>query len=163
MWKRPALVCALALSGVPAFGDDARPARVYTNEDLDRVAPRRGETGVLSHPQSPPAPRGASREAAADRRIPSAKGQDYWQREASRVRARVRTLREQARRLRERNELEADRSSRARRRSGGAREAWAAADDRARRLGELEARAREMESDLEDRARRAGVPPGWLR
>jgi hypothetical protein len=155
MMKRVALVSALALAGLPARGEDRKPARVYTNDDLERVAPRRGETGVLSRPGSTPAGE-ASRTEARPR------SEDYWRREAARVRARVRTLQDQAARVREQIERDARPSTGRSRRSRG-REAWTSEDARARRLREIQARAREMESDLEDRARRDGAPPGWLR
>jgi hypothetical protein len=162
MSKRFALVCALALAGLPAIGEEGKPARVYTNEDLDRVAPRRGETGVLSRPAAVPARKSSSPEPAE--RVGGAKrSEDYWRREAARVQAQVRTLQEQVSRLREQIERAAHRSSGGKSRPGRVREAWAAEDDRARRLRDLETRARELESNLEDRARREGVPPGWLR
>jgi len=156
MLKRVALVSALALAGLPARGEDRKPARVYTNDDLERVAPRRGETGVLSRPVTPPAGEASRTEARS-------RGEDYWRREAARVRARVRTLQDQAARVREQIERDAARSSTGRSRRSRGREAWASEDARARRLREIQARAREMESDLEERARRDGAPPGWLR
>jgi hypothetical protein len=166
MSKRFALSCALALAGLPAFGEEGKPARkavrVYTDEDLERVAPLRGQTGVLSRPGTPSA-RGITKEQAADRAATTAKGEDYWRREASRVRTQVRTLEEQASRLKEHVAREAERPATGKGRRGRGREAWAAEDARARRLRDLEARARELASDLEDRARREGVPPGWLR
>ena len=64
MSKRYALVCALALAGLPAIGEEGKPARVYTNEDLDRVAPHRGDTGVLSRPATVPTRSSSSREPA---------------------------------------------------------------------------------------------------
>lgn len=155
MMKRAALVSALALGGLTARGEEGKKARVYTNEDLERVAPRRGETGVLSRPETPPSAKEKSPAAAR------ARGEDYWRREAARVRDRVRALQEQAARVREQIERDAVRSATRKGRRG--REAWAAEDARARRLREIEARVREVESDLEDRARRDGAPPGWLR
>jgi hypothetical protein len=154
MLKRAALVSALALCGLPALGEDRKPARVYTNEDLERVAPRRGETGVLSRPGTPPSAKEAARTESRER------DEGYWRREAARVKDRVRTLHEQAARVREQIERAAVRPTSKGRRG---REAWAAEDERDRRLREIEARIREIESDLEERARRAGAPPGWLR
>jgi hypothetical protein len=166
MSKRVALVCALALASLPALGEEDKPARkpvrVYTEEDLERISSLRGQTGVLSRPGTPGA-RATSKDETADRASPSAKGEEYWRREATRVRTEVRTLEDQARRLREQIEREANRSSTGKGRRGRGRESWAVEDDRARRLRELEARAREAEAGLEDRARRAGAPPGWLR
>jgi hypothetical protein len=160
MTKRFAHLCALVLACLPAFGEERKPAPTYTNEDLDRVAPRRGETGVLSRPGTPPS-RKAAKDEPPERATASTKSEDYWRREASRVRDRVRTLQEQASRLREQIERESERSLSGSGRRG--RASWAAEDNRARRLREIEARGRELESDLEDRARRAGAPPGWLR
>lgn len=166
MSKRFALSCALALAGLPALGEEGKPARkavrVYTEEDLERVAPLRGQTGVLSRPGTPPA-REATKGEAADRTAATTKGEDYWRGEASRVRTQVRALEEQASRLREQAAREAERPSTGKGRRGRGREAWAAEDARARRLRDLEDRARGLQSDLEDRARLKGVPPGWLR
>jgi hypothetical protein len=162
MTKRFALACALALAGLPAIGEEGKPARLYTNEDLDRIAPRRGETGALSRPGPSPAPRAAARESGETAGA-STKGEAYWRREASRVRTQVRTLEEQASRVREQIERAANRPSTGKNRQGRPRESWAAEDNRSRRLREIEARARELESNLEDRARREGAPPGWLR
>jgi hypothetical protein len=157
MLKRVALVSALALAGLPVGGDEKRPARVYTNEDLERVAPRRGETGVLSRPGTPPSPRELGVTGARTR------GEEYWRREAARVRARVRTLQDQAARVRDQIEREATRGSTGKRRRAWVRDTWAAEEARARRLRDIEARVRDLESDLEDRARRDGALPGWLR
>lgn len=166
MSKRFALSCALALAGLPALGEEGKPARkavrVYTDEDVERVAPLRGQTGVLSRPGTPPA-RGTTKDGPADRATPPSKGEDYWRRESARTRTQVRSVQEQASRLREQAAREAERPSTGKGRRGRGREAWAAEDDRARRLRALEARALEIQSDLEDRARREGVPPGWLR
>jgi len=162
MFERTAFLCALALPGLPAFGEEGKPARVYTNEDLDRVAPRRGETGVLSRPGTMPLERSGKREPP-ERGARTAKGEDYWRHEASSTRGKVRAIQEQASRLKAQIEREAERATSRKGARRGGREAWAAEDDHARRLRDLEARARELESNLEDRARRAGAPPGWLR
>jgi hypothetical protein len=161
MTKRLAHSCALALAVLPAFGEEGRPARVYTNADLERVAPLRGETGVMSRPGTDSGSKATAREPAA--RGAATRGEAYWRREASRVREKVRALQEQAGRLREQIEREAERATSGKGRRGRLRESWAAEDNRARRLREVEARAREVESDLEDRARREGAMPGWLR
>ncbi|HEY6551826.1 MAG TPA: hypothetical protein VI669_00640 [Vicinamibacteria bacterium] len=161
MTKRLAHSCALALAVLPAFGEEGRPARVYTNEDLERVAPLRGETGVMSRPGPTSAAKAPAPEATE--RGTAKQGEAYWRREASRVREKVRTLQEQASRLREQIEREAERAATGKGRRGRLRESWAAEDNRARRLREAEARAREVESEFEDRARREGALPGWLR
>ena len=163
-----AILCA---STAPA--DDAPaspkhpPARVYTNEDLDRVRPFRDETGVRSVPAvaPDPTPRGSragprAADAPADAH---GRGEDYWRREADRVRDRVRAMETQADELRlridERTEEAGHVLTRRRRASSGA----GTADTLRTRLAALELRMRQMEIDLSERARRAGALPGWLR
>jgi hypothetical protein len=162
MFERTAFLCALGLLGLPAFGEESKPARVYTNEDLDKVAPRRGETGVLSRPGTTSG-RGTADREPSERAARTTKGEDYWRHQASRTKSQIQALREQAGRIKAQIEREAERASSRKGGRRGGRLAWAAEDDRARRLRDLETRARELESDLEDRARRAGAPPGWLR
>ena len=149
------LVALTALLCVPVCPDEEtrpRRARVYTNDDLERVAPRRGETGVLS--TAPPAPPAA--EARSGREPANGQGEEYWRREAERVRDRVEALRERTRDLRLRIEE--------RRKKPGARPySDPQVEALQERLSALEARMREMESSLHDRARRAGALPGWLR
>ena len=155
---RAAALCLLVrhldprLAAIAAEGDDGRaPVRAYTNEDLDRVSPRRGETGGESQPAAAPAERAAgSTEPAADR------GESYWRGEAARVRQRVDPWRDAAADLR--TEISARQSE------PGVRpytdpkvRAWQ------RRLAALEARIRDAEDRLEERARRARALPGWLR
>jgi hypothetical protein len=160
MRKRAALVCALTLGGLPVRGEEPRRTRVYTNEDLERVSSRRGETGVLSRPgPADPAEPGSKARENEDRG--RTRDEAYWRREAARVRHRVHALQEQARRLREQGERRA--AARRGKGRGSPRDAWAEEDARARKLSEIEARIRELEGDLEDRARRAGALPGWLR
>lgn len=145
-------------AGVP--GDRGR-SRVYTDEDLARVSPLRGQTGV----ESVPAGSDGRAAAASTRRRGIADdpaeragghGEAYWRRESQRVQERVRALRRQADDLRRRID--------ARRREPGV---LPLADPRVReltrQLDALEGRMRELGADLEDRARRAGAPPGWLR
>jgi len=141
------LAVSLALGG--AIRADA-PARVYTNDDLDRVSPRRGETGAGSRPapapETPPPP--AAREAGS--------GEEHWRREAGRLRDRLQPLRDQADDLREQME---ERS-----RTPGVKPVT---DPKLRalerRLAQVEARIRDRELELEERARRARALPGWLR
>jgi hypothetical protein len=128
--------------------------RVYTNEDLDRLAPYRGQTGVLSTPAASPAP--------PAREVRPGRGEAYWRREAERVRRLVRGLEERAAELRLRiAEQQAVPRSQARsltsRSAPSVRPAWEA------RLQSLERRIREEQAGLEDRARRDGALPGWLR
>jgi hypothetical protein len=147
-----ALAALAALACLPP-SDDAplrpRPVRVYTNDDLQRVAPLRGETGVLS--TSSPAPA-----AAPDKPPERQKGEAYWRREAERLRDRVQPLRERAADLRLRIEE--------RRRKPGVRPYTdPQVEALQQRLLGVEARVRELESSFEDRARREGALPGWLR
>ena len=153
------LSAVLCVSSAPA-GAEHPPARVYTNEDLDRVHPFRGETGVHSVPAAPPAEPAPS--GPPDRRL-GRRGEDYWRREAARVRERVRALEAQAGELRARIAEQAEQESRQlvrnRRASPGSS---SGARLRAKLLG-LERRRRETEDDLAERARREGALPGWLR
>jgi hypothetical protein len=167
----PVILC------IPAAADDApasppRPAvRVYTNEDLDRVRPFRDQTGVRSVPAvAPGGPASPTRGRALDG-LGSAfvdahgRGEDYWRREAERVRDKVRSMETQADELRLRVAERAEEArhvlTRGRRRSSGSGSA-SAAGLRAR-IQALERRMKEMEIDLSERARRAGALPGWLR
>jgi hypothetical protein len=125
----------------------------FTNADLDRLAPRRGEGGVFvtGAPAAPaPADKPPLRGASAEQ------GEEYWRREADKVRDRVRPLRERAELLRARIDE--------RQRKPGVRPysdpgVLALQRDLARVLEQ----ARELEERLEDRARRARALPGWLR
>ena len=140
--------------GLPAASQHPGPTPTYTNEDLERVAPLRGETGVLSTP--------AARDAAPARSEPKPRGEAYWRREAERLRGRLRPLRRRADELRLR--LQEARDADWRRRPGqdhGSRRSPAAG--LARRLELLEAEISEREDELQQRARREGALPGWLR
>jgi hypothetical protein len=150
---RGALVVCLALC-LPAGGraetPRKKPVPVYTNDDLDRVSPLRDQTGGTSEPAVRPAP------APKETRPSSGRGEEYWRREAERVRDRVEPLRARARALRQRVED--------RRRKPGVRpysdsqiETWQ------REAQEVEARIRELEDRFEERSRREGALPGWLR
>ncbi|HVD77816.1 MAG TPA: hypothetical protein VNH43_09410 [Vicinamibacteria bacterium] len=145
-----ALVCAGSAGASALDDDDKKPVPLYTNEDLRRVSPYRDETGVRSKPAAAPAPETAT---ARDR----GRGEEYWRREAERLRDRLRPLRERASELQ--FQIEEKRQQPPRRRGGvdpqiGTRE---------RRLRALEERIREAESRFEDRARRERALPGWLR
>jgi len=165
-----AILCASAAPADDALASPKRtPARVYTNEDLDRVRPFRDETGVRSVPAVAPEPLSPrAGETALERRGSAlvdsrGRGEDYWRREAERVRDRVRAMETQADELRlriaERAEEEGRQLTRSRRGSSGA---GSAATLRAR-LVSLERRMRQAELDLSERARRASALPGWLR
>lgn len=161
MSRRAALVCAFALAGLSAGAEDKKAVRVYTNEDLERLRPLRGQTGVLSRGETSPEARVGRREAPEGET--HSRGEDYWRKEAARVRARVRALRREADRVREQIERRAVASLTGKGGRARGRTAWAAEDARARRLRDLAAEIRDLESDLEDRARRDAALPGWLR
>jgi len=149
-------VCIIAVLGLTpaAGGDDPRPTPTYTNEDLERLAPYRGQTGVLSRPASPEATT-----PVAERK---GRGEDYWRREAERLRSRLRPLRRRAEELRLR--LEETKAAEWRKRSGGRRSGGGASSEGLqRRLESLESEIREREDELHARARREGALPGWLR
>jgi hypothetical protein len=144
-----AAVCPLAAAA------EEKP-RVYTNEDLERVAPYRGQTGALSQPVAPPeTARGRAREKDPGRKD-EGRDERYWRGQADRTAEQARKLREQAASL-------AGRVDDLRRQPG----VLPYSDPRIVSLEErrraLESRAREAELRLEERARRAGALPGWLR
>lgn len=157
-----AVLCIAATAADEEPGQPAArpPARVYTNEDLERVHPFRDETGVRSVPAVSPDERPAPEPAG---KPPRRRGEEYWRREAGRVRDRVRAMEAQAAELRARIAERADEASHtlARRRSGSS-SSGTEATLRARLLA-LERRMRQIEEDLADRARRDGALPGWLR
>lgn len=140
--------CALSVSSWG--GEKRRPVPVYTNDDLERVSPLRGQTGA----SSTPAERALAAPGPAER--PRGRGEEYWRREARRLREKLDPLRQRAEDLRARIAE--------RRRRPGVRpytDPQVQADER--RLALLESRIRGLESGLEDRARREGALPGWLR
>ena len=141
----------LLLTAPPAVSaPEKKPvAPLYTNDDLERVAPFRNQTGVASVP-SPEAARAPHPEAP-----PRGRGEAYWRREADRVRQQVRRLEAQAATVRSRIEAERTRPRRSRTATRGPD-----LEARVRALG-LEARA--LDDELGDRARREGALPGWLR
>jgi len=151
------LVCALVLSGSLSAeggkGDEKKPVRLYTNEDLDRVSPLRGQTGVLSEPAV------ADASAAVPVEAGKTRTEAYWRKEAARVRARLRALAERAEPLR--HELAEARSNSSGRPRRGINPPPTAA--REARLRALERQMAELQAELEDRARREGALPGWLR
>jgi septal ring factor EnvC (AmiA/AmiB activator) len=158
------LSAVLCLSPAGADEDPAPaprpPVRVYTNEDLDRVRPFRDETGVRSIPAVAP----DDRPAPAEKR--RGRGEDYWRREAARIRERVRAMEAQSSELRAEIAEQAEEASHVlgRRRRSSASLSGAGSSTRLRaKLASLERRMREMEEDLAERARRDGALPGWLR
>lgn len=154
--RRGAMLCLIAgLGHCPAAGgDETQATPTYTNEDLQRLSPYRGETGVLSTPPSPE----ASKPAAE----PKPRGEEYWRREAERLRSRLRPLKRRAEELRLR--LEETKAAEWRKRSGGRRsDGGTSSQGVQRRLESVESEIREREDELLARARREGALPGWLR
>ena len=151
---RPILAVLAVLLVGPSLRADEPRVPTYTNDDLARVAPLAGETGVLSvpafadRPASVPAARAAGRGEA---------GEAHWRREARRVRERVSALREQIAELPRPGSLPPSASRSAAAAAERQREATAA------RRATLEARIRTLEDELAERARREGALPGWLR
>lgn len=142
--------------------EEKKPVRVYTNEDLDRVSPLRDQTGVNNTPAAASdseSSAGRSRRRHADntaKRSGSDRGEEYWRREAERVRERTRPLRQKITDYKERIE---ERRSKPKvlPYSDAQIRSWTS------RIDELEAQIREVESAFDERARRAGAMPGWLR
>jgi len=160
---------ALGLSLVPVLppmllAGEAKPtpprakARVYTNEDLDRVHPFAAETGGSSVPAVEAEDAKPARSAEPRRK---GHGEEHWRAEAARVREKVRALEERAAELRSKI---AERSNESevfgRRRSSGAKTSVAPLQAS---LAAVERRIRLTQEDLEERARRDGALPGWLR
>jgi hypothetical protein len=156
MTRSGAIVCLLgSLSGAAAASaGDRGSTPTYTNQDLERVAPYRGETGVLSKP--------AMREEPAKTPEPKAgRGEAYWRREAERLRTRLRPLVRRAEELRQR--LQEPRADDGKKRPRGSRGGSGSRDALAQRLASIEAEIREREDELRERARRERALPGWLR
>ena len=145
-----ALACA-GSAGASALDDDKKPVPLYTNEDLRRVSPYRDETGVSSKPAAATVPEPASERGRV-------RGEEYWRREAERLRDRLRPLHERASELRFR--IEEKRRRQPPRRRGAVDPQTGTLE---RRLAALEERIREAESRFEDRARRERALPGWIR
>lgn len=158
--RAPIVVAWLCVSAAADLAGGPRTVPVYTNEDLDRLAPYRGQTGATSErgaeePRSPRR-RGRGEAPALAEDVARARREAYWRREAEKVRLRLDRLRDEAADLRQRV---ADRPEK---RSARLLEdpqvvAWK------RRIALLEARVSEEEMRLVDRARRDGALPGWLR
>src|SRR5712691_56984 len=79
----------LLLAGPGGAPEEHKRVPLYTNEDLDRVSPHRGETGVDSEVM--PLPPSAGEPEAAGRS--DGRGEPYWRREAEKLRARLRLRR----------------------------------------------------------------------
>ncbi len=176
--RKTLLSFALGLSLVPCVSQSpaeqthpaARPvpARVYTNDDLERVRPFRDELGARSVPAVPQGDGRGHRRAAGDG-APApekvvARGEAYWRREAEKLRERLRTLSDQRDALRDRLAERRDDERRVLRRGRGSVSSQTESDRTLEaRIATIERRMRDLEEDLADRARRAGALPGWLR
>ena len=155
---------ALLLSAASAAGAQEAPEKkpavpLYTNADLDRVAPFRDQTGVDSVPGHAAEPAPTHKAAKAGDGVSSARGrgESYWRKEAEKVRQQIRKLAAQAATLRSRIEAERARPQRSKSRSPKP------GSDLEARLEALRLEARTLDDDLADRARRDGALPGWLR
>ena len=145
------MACLLLCAAVSA-GADGAPARVYTNDDLERIRQTRGGAPdpTAGAPDAPPARPSDGKRGDDDSR------EARWRREAERLRERLQPLRDQADDLRQQID--------ARWRMPGVKPVTDAPLLALRRkLAALETRIRDAEDRLEERARRAGALPGWLR
>ena len=159
-----ALLDCMCLS--PAEPTRRRAVPLYTEEDLRRVHPRRGETGVLSVPAVVPGPTHAASPALSrhnrldtDETAP----ENYWRRESLRHRQKIERLKRTAASLRRQiseREREREREFGSRRRSTAS---VASVAPLAGRLADVEAEIQAAEAEFEERSRRAGALPGWLR
>jgi hypothetical protein len=155
-------VCVLLGSLLLSDSDSTAPRTtpLFTNEDLDRVHPYRGETGVLSVPAvAPSTPKAASRARSRpgnEDESGEALQEAFWRRETVRHQRGLARLVKTAARLR--HELELRRRERSpAKRAGASLASWEA------RLTEIESEIQQAEAEFADRARRAGALPGWLR
>jgi predicted RNase H-like nuclease (RuvC/YqgF family) len=145
-----------------ARAEDSRAA-TYTNDDLVRVAPLRGQTGVTSVPAFRPSERQAEKTAET-------RGEAYWRAEADKLQGDLRRFRREGDSIRGRLEtlkreareaaFRASRSPRAPNRGDNYETRIGALQDQLRRLDQ---ELREREARLEERARREGALPGWIR
>jgi hypothetical protein len=141
----------LALLLVAATARAGEPSRSFTNEDLDRVAPLRTETGGSS--PTIPDPTAPKRDAPV-RAVPNR--EPYWRAEARRVRGRMQILEDKAVTLRQQVEERRTKPGVAPYSDPQIRRLQTAAETHL-------ARAQQLEADLMDRARREGALPGWIR
>jgi hypothetical protein len=149
-------MCACSLVCLPtAVTCEERKVPLYTNADLERVAPYRDQTGVNSAPAAPaPSTRKTASKAGIVKDTSAAKEQ-YWRREAERHRVRLVALRSRIQDIA--GQLDAQRER-------PLRYAQLSQIHRLeRRLSDLETQLRELDADFEERARREGALPGWLR
>jgi hypothetical protein len=155
--RRGAFLCFVAVQGWAGvtLATESQAIPTYTNQDLDRLAPERGQTGVLSTraPEGPVLP-----EIAQKRH-----GEDYWRQQAERLRSRLRPLKRRAEELRLRLREAQDAAWRSMPGKTRSSSASAQPERLAAELASVEAEIREREEELQDRARRERALPGWLR
>lgn len=159
------LILAIALASPPVQDcsldpDLLKSPRVFTNADLERMAPCRYQTGALSRVgngtgEKPEQPGGQPRMGARGRARPDDPEAD-WRAQWRSVDQKARKLRGQARELRQ----EAEEAPRHPKKPILGRRSPSLLLTRAKAL---EAEARELEEEFNERARREGALPGWLR
>jgi hypothetical protein len=151
-WALSALAVTCA-SATGLLGSEKEPVRTYTNADLDRIAPQRGETGVLSKPA--PAPAAAATPRSSGPRHDEA----YWRQQADHLHDRIRSLRQRA------DEIRFKLANPPRPPQG--RKVTATVSDPTPALKAhliaIEDEIRDREDRFYERARREGALPGWLR
>jgi hypothetical protein len=156
-WPSLGLSLLVLAQGTAGAADQKKQVPAYTNDDLDRVAPLRDQTGVNSSgaPVRPLPPSAGRTEDGG------AKSEAYWRREADKLRVRQQRTRDRIENLRSRVAAAEVRSGP---RSGEERAKGAAQVESWRgQIAVLESRLREEDGAFADRARRAGALPGWLR
>lgn len=145
----------------------AKPAKVYTNDDLPKVDPSVTPPAPAAPQASTPPPTSGEQPPAAEQKPDDGPKKDeaYWRARVAEIRDNLQRARMFQEALQTRiNSLSADFTSR-----DDPAQRGVVAADRQKALAELERVKKEIKdfekqlSDLEDEARRAGVPPGWLR
>lgn len=155
-----ALLCLLSSSQPLAAARTEAP--LYTNADLEKVAPFRDQTGVASVPAVPPGEeRPPARRAVRHSRAEStdsAAQETYWRREAARHRKRQAAL------VAKLDAIRRQIAQEQRRRPHPLRTRDDSLVERLEeRFAGVERLRREEDDEFEERARRAGALPGWLR
>ena len=164
-WPSLGLSLLVLALGTAEGAEEKKQVPVYTNDDLDRIAPLRDQTGVSSTgaPVAASLPSGKSGRAGTAPKADdfAAKSEAYWRREADKLRARQQRARAKIETLRSRmaaaENQSGPRSGEARARGAAQAETWRG------QIAALEAQLREEDAQFADRARRAGALPGWLR
>ena len=144
----------------------AKPAKVYTNDDLPKGESPVTPSAAPAQP-APTTPAAGAQQPAAEQKPADGPKKDeaYWRARVAEIRDNLQRAQMFQEALQTRiNSLSADFTSR-----DDPAQRNVVAADRQKALTELERVRKEIKdlekklSDLEDEARRAGVPPGWLR